>query len=944
MASSLSASPFSCLSFSNQTCTGEIKRIPSVDVASVSCSTISSLESHGNADALSAYQVKEPNCSPSTIGQFYSILQRCIQDNDTVKGEEIYSKILESEYNTHSFLGCHLIRMFTVFRDLEKANEVFYGLEEPNVYAWSAIIAAHASLGCSEHAIAMYSVMKSSGFEPDGHVFVAVLQACASLKSLSDGILIHDDIVEAGISSSVHVNNTLIDMYVKCGSFGDASVLFNKMPERDIVTWNAMIGGFSGTGDVQGAFYIFRSMSQEKFQPDPVSCICCLSACSNSAAGERGKELHAYIIAHGFDRDAQVVLALIDMYIACGYLDDVRAMFDKEEKDVMTIEFISSAYFLHGHYEEVIELLENVQREGIRCTAKTFINSLRACASLEDIDKGWVIHSNIVECGLELDKYICNTLVDFYGKCGKLDDAKAVFDRLQFQDVVSWSALISALVAHEDFMDGLDVFREMEENGIKPNEVTFTCALKACSGLAGIGDGLKHGRWIHNLVVGEGFEQNTIIGGSLVDMYTKCGDLEGASVVFLKLLDQDVVIWSAMISGYAQNGLGQEALQFFKEMQRMDIEPTPYTITAVLKACSAVSALGQGRQIHMHAVHKGLEFENIVGSALIDMYARCGSLEDACSVFDGLQSPDIVCWGTMITSFAQHNDYESAVRCFQDMEKHGHFPNAVIFTCLLTACCHANRVQEGCQHFRSIREHYGLLPTSEHYCSMVELLGHGCFFDEAEDLIESIPFESNIVGWISLLASCRRHGYLELGKRCFQHAVRISPGYSTEYRLMESLYDDAGLSDYADQIEELRISANAWKKPAKAFIEIDNNVHGFIVGDKTHPHNHDIYTKVDELSNKIKNVGDDLPKMEPAREKENTRNPMIHSEKLAIAFGLISTPEGSTIRVSKNLRVCSDCHSAAKAISKVERRDIIITDAYQIHHFHDGECSCVNSW
>eukprot|EP00250_Pteridium_aquilinum_P033753 c6215_g1_i1 orf=1531-2520(-) len=329
------------------------------------------------------------------------------------------------------------------------------------------------------------------------------------------------------------------------------------------------------------------------------------------------------------------------------------------------------------------------------------------------------------------------------------------------------------------------------------------------------------------------------------------------------------------------------------------------------------------------------------------MYAKCGSLKDACVVFGNLQNRDIVTWGTMMAGFAQHNDYMSALECFQNMEEDGQLPNDVIFTCLLAACRHANRLEEGCHHFKSMREQYGVVPALEHYYSLVELLGHGGRFDEAEDLIESVPYQSNIVGWISLLASCRRHGNVNLGKRCFERAVRLKPGYSSGYTLMSNLYSGAGLLDDAKSIEELRISANAWKKPAKAFIEVHNHVHSFIVADKSHPCSDDIYAKLKCLAGEIRNEGycpsiNLVPDLGSDKDKKDAL--LVHSEKLAIAFGLISTPEGSTIRLSKNLRVCADCHSAAKAISKVEKREIIITDAYQIHHFQNGACSCVNFW
>lgn len=850
---------------------------------------------------------------------------------------------MESGLISDPFLGSYLIRMFTVFGDLWEANEVFEGLSHRTVYSWSAIIAAHTSLGCSERAVELYFELRASNLEPDGHIFVAALQACAFSESLSSGILVHNDIIETGLDSQLFVANTLIDMYAKCGSLRDACIVFRRLPERDCVTWNAMIGGFGQHGHVQEAHHTFTCMSREGFQPDIISFTCCLIACSNGADLEQGKEMQTDIVMYGLDTDLKVHTALIDMFVKCGCLRDARAVFDKGRQDVGAYEFMTMTYFQHGHDHDVCELVQEMQEKGMVPTLKTFICLLRACSLIGNLDQGWKIHSDIIESGFEGDTFVGNTLVDLYGKCCSLEDAQVVFNRLQFQDVVSWSALISGYAMHKQSEQGIRILQEMQREGMEPNEITFSGVLKACSGTAILNDGSKQGRWVHSLIVGGGFEQNEILGSALIDMYAKGGDLDDACMVFEKLPQQDVVTWSALITGFTLHGYGQEALQSFKALQRKGIESISSVLVGVLKACSLVAAVEQARQIHGYIICRGLELsENAIGSALIDTYARCGSLLDACEIFGSLQNRDIITWGSMMASFSQHNDYRSAVKCFEDMQEEGLLPNDVIFTCLLTACSHANQLEEGCQHFKSMREHHDLLPALEHYYSLVELLGRGGRFDEAEDLMESVPYQSNIVGWTSLLASCWRHSNVKFGERCFHHAIQINPAYSSEYVLMRNLYSKAGMLDDARNIEDLRIKANAWKKPAKAFIEIEDDVHSFVVADKSHPRSEEIYAKLKYLTDKVKSKGYDSVLDLESKDDEDFES--VHSEKLAIAFGLISTPEGSTIRLSKNLRVCADCHSTAKAISNIEMRNIIITDAYQTHHFQDGECSCINFW
>lgn len=311
-------------------------------------------------------------------------------------------------------------------------------------------------------------------------------------------------------------------------------------------------------------------------------------------------------------------------------------------------------------------------------------------------------------------------------------------------------------------------------------------------------------------------------------------------------------------------------------------------------------------------------------------------------LFDRLPQRNVVTWSAMIAGYAQHSNYNLALHYFEDMQRVGLKPNAVTYLSLLSACSHMHLVKEGCLHLKLMREDHGITPALQHYNSMADLLGRaGCVL-EAEDLLESVPFRPDIVGWTSLLGSCSTQGNVKVGRRCFDR-ILMEGGCSSAYLLMSNIYTHAGMWEDAEKIEEMRIRANAWKKPAKAFIEIENQVHAFTVGDSSHPQSDDIYAKLKILHVQMKEQGY-RPRvglfLEPKLDGEKEDALCGHCEKLAIAFGLLSAPAGTTIRVAKNLRVCADCHDAAKIISKIEMREIIVSDAYSIHHFKDGACCC----
>mgnify|MGYP000167336378 FL=1 len=296
-----------------------------------------------------------------------------------------------------------------------------------------------------------------------------------------------------------------------------------------------------------------------------------------------------------------------------------------------------------------------------------------------------------------------------------------------------------------------------------------------------------------------------------------------------------------------------------------------------------------------------------------------------------------------MTGYAQMGDYVVVLDCFERMQKEGLQPDEVSFLSLLIACSQKGMVDEGCVNFKLMRDKYGFTPSIMHYNTMVDMLGHARCLNEVEDLLETIPFPGNLIGWTSLLTSCKTHSNVEMGRRSFDNFSVMDCGNATGYVLMENIYSQVGMLKEAEEIGELRKYANVWKKPGKAFIEIGDQIHDFIVGDKTHPESHAIYAKLESLNLKMKEEGH-KPHVDLVMNKlsDDDKESALcgHCEKLAIAFGLISTPQGSTIRVSKNLRMCADCHDTTKMISKLEMREIIVVDAYCIHNFQEGLCSC----
>lgn len=681
-------------------------------------------------------------CASTNV--FYRLLQGCVNRKDLRAGREVQGLIAKAGFEASSFLGSHLIRMFAACGSLFEANQVFIKLMRKDVFTWSAIISAHTKSGKSDDAIKLYDEMKQSTVKPDKCVFVAVLKACTCATALTKGKIIHADIIESGLELDVFVGSTLVDMHAKCGSLDDARKVFDKLPERVLVTWNAMIAG----------------------------------------------------------------------------------------------------YALHSCSEEAIELFQQMQHQGLLPNNVTFVSTLKACSVMAPLNQCKWIHVHIIECGLEADTFVGNALITFYAKHRNLKDSCTAFDKISQQDVVTWSSLIAAYVQHGHDMEAIELLQQMFQEGVEPNEVTFLNILRACS----LKGALNQVMLIHFYIVDRGFEADVCIASSLIDMYTRCGNMEDAYTLFKKCPKRDLIMWNSMISSCAQHGYHKKALRLFQQMPHNGREPDHVTYVSILKACYNTADRELVRLVHACIIEDGFEGNAVVGSNLIYMYASCGSLMDSCRVFDKLLKQNIVTWNAMITGYTLHNRYERALQCLQGMQQEGLNPNDTTFLCLLTLCSHIDLMEEGIYFLKSMREDYGLTPQLEHYSCIVDLLGHAGRLGEAENLLQTMPYRPNCIGWRSLLHHCKTYGNVEQGRRCFDNVVSMGHLSASEYMLMSKIYAGSGMWEDAGKIQDLRHCACIWKEPGMAFISVGRKMYDFIAGGGKEPESDVINGKLCRLS------------------------------------------------------------------------------------------------
>ncbi|XP_010279636.1 PREDICTED: pentatricopeptide repeat-containing protein At1g08070, chloroplastic-like [Nelumbo nucifera] len=663
-----------------------------------------------------------------------------------------------------------------------------------------------------------------------------------------------------------------------------------------------------------------------------------LDSCKNM---REFKQIHARIIKEeNPSYDVSFATAkLVSFYAVSpnGNIDYAKAVFDQLQNPTTficnsLIRGLSSSKSPH----EAIIFYQKMLNQGFKPNNFTFPFVIKACTEMSMNQNGTLIHTHVIRSGLESDYYICSSLIHMYANGKDLEAAKQLFDKCSDRDVVSWNSMIDGYAKCGNMELALSVFERMVCKDI----VSWNTMI---NGFAILGN-IKEARRLFD----EMPEKNVVSWNSMLAGYVKCGDVEGARRIFHEMPQRDVVSWNAMLACYAQTGRSNEALTLFDEMRVAGIKPTEATMVSLLSAAAHLGALEQGAHLHAYINKQKIKINTILGTALVDMYAKCGSISHAKHIFNLIEFKDVLAWNTIIAGMALHGQFLEAYQLFIEMLEEGVRPDDITFVAVLTACSHAGMVEEGQNLLACMNNTYGIDPKVEHYGCVIDLLARAGLVEKAIELIETMPMEANANAWGALLGGCRIHGNVEVGERVGKRLINLQPHHSGRYVLLSNIYAAAKRWDDARKVRNQMKTKGVVKLPGVSMIELKGIVHQFVSGDQSHPESDHIYNKLSEICTVLKNVIGYSPDTQQVlfdiEEEEKEYAISIHSEKLAIAFGFLHLGPRDTIRVVKNLRVCRDCHSLTKQISKVYDREIIVRDRNRFHIFSDGKCSCMDYW
>ncbi|CAN8233108.1 unnamed protein product [Cochlearia groenlandica] len=683
-----------------------------------------------------------------------------------------------------------------------------------------------------------------------------------------------------------------------------------------------------------------------------------LKLCANTNNLRLGESIHSHLIVTNQSSRPQDLFqtnSLINLYGKCRETVIARKVFDTmPERNVVSFSAMMKGYQDTLFDSEVLKLFKNMGScsSGQSLLPNEYIATLvfKSCSSLKRLEEGKQCHGCFIKHGLLSHDYVRNTLVYMYSSCSdKGEEAIRVLDELESIDLSAFSSALSGYLDNGLLKEALYVLRKLANEDFVLNNVTFMSCLRLCSCLKELG----LAKQIHNQMVRVGFDCYDEAKGGLINMYGKCGNALYARRVFDNAhcdRDRNIVLCTSIMDAYFQDKSFEEALNLFAKTEA----PNEYTFAISLNSIAELSLLKHGDLVHGLALKSGFKSHVMVGNALVNMYAKSGSIEDSRKTFSEMGLKDVVTWNTMICGFSHHGLGKEALESFENMTveaaEAGECPNRITFIGVLQACSHAGFVNKGLYFFNKVMKEHRVEPDLRHYTCVVGLLSRAGLFDEAEKFMRtsSSHIEWDVVAWRTLLNACYVRRNYELGKKVAEFAIERHPNDPGMYVLLSNIHAKSREWESVAKVRSLMKTRHVKKEPGVSWISIRNRTHVFLAEENQHPEITLIYTKVKEILSKIKHLGysPDVSGgvCHDIEEEQREDNLCYHSEKLAVAYGLLKTPENSPLYVTKNLRICDDCHVAVKLISKLTNRLIVVRDANRFHHFRDGECSCCDYW
>lgn len=737
------------------------------------------------------------------------LLQGCVYERNLSLGKQIHSHIIKKGQSLvkNGYIETKLVVFYAKCDQLDVASSLFGRVDDKNVFSWAAIIGLYCRMGFFENALLGFCEMVENGFEADNFVVPNVLKACGGLLSIEFGKGVHGYAVKMGFEECVFVASSLVDMYGKCAALEDARKVFDSMPERNVVTWNSMMVSYAQNGMYEEAICVFCDMRTEGIQPTVVTMVSFFSATANLCAIEEGKQGHSIAILNGLDVGNILGTSLVNLYSKTGLIKEAEKVFGKmPKKDVVAWNLVVSCYLQNKEIEKTINLCRDMLLKGLKFDSVSLTLITTCAGDSENLKLGKEVHSQCIRNNLVFDVLVASSIVDMYAKCNKIHDARRVFSSVRAKDLVLWNTLLAAYAELGSSGETLRLFYQMQLEGVPPNVVSWNSVILA---------------------------------------FLRNGQVKEAMVSFSEMesfgIEANLITHTILITGLVQNGFVDEAITIFQEMQEKGIKPNSVSIVGILSACKNRASLQLGKAIHGYVCRHEMQMNVVLATSMVDMYAKCGNINQAKRVFDMISIKELSLYNTMISGYALHGCTSEALDLFKQLKNEGIEPDSITFTNVLSLCRHSGLITEGLETFVNMITVHGLTPSMEHYGCVASLLSK-CGNVEAFRLVQNMPFkpDSHILG--SLLVSCREHNETDLAKYLTENLAKIEPNNSGNYIALSNTYAANGMWDEVSSLRSLMREKGMKKSPGCSWVQIGKEVHVFVANDSSNAQSEAIYS------------------------------------------------------------------------------------------------------
>lgn len=683
----------------------------------------------------------------------------------------------------------------------------------------------------------LFNGLRLSGLCPDEFSLSSLVKACGGLHQHQ---LAHGLSLKMGLLSNGFVVSGLVDGYAKFGHVASAEKCFKEFYLPDSVVWTAMVSGFILNGELEKGREVFVQMRGLGLELNEFTLTTVLGLLSDVSEGE---QVFGLSLKMGLSSGCSIHLnnALMNMYSRLGGKSDAIKVFDEmTDPDVVSwTERIATAY----DPAEAFELFKLVLSTSMEVNEYMLINVLSAMGEPKLLKPGKQIQGLCQKAGYLQVVCVNNAFIHMYGKCGEMVAARHIFDQMLRGDSISWNSLIAGYAENGLVKQALEVFTQMRDCSLQPNRYTFASILEAAAN----SNSREQVMQIHSYMMKVGFLLDDSMLACLIAAYGKCSMVCESKRVYSDISQINGLHLNVMAATLVRAGCHTYALKLFQTGWSLNQKVDCTTLSIVLKACGALTDLEFGRNIHSLALKSGMSQDNFVESAVIDVYCKCGTVDEAAKTFSNVSKNNLAAWNAMVMGYAQHGRYHEVFELFNKMSQLGIQHDEITYLGVLKSCCHAGLVNEACSYLSSMFELHGVVPCIQHYACMIDLFSRVGLLEDAKRTIDQMPNTPDAQVWQILLSGCNIHGNVDLGEVAAKKLIELQPENESAYVLLSNLYASAGQWNAVGNLRRIMKEKIICKEPGSSWIQVRGSVHYFFARDTSHPESKEIYMKLHQL-------------------------------------------------------------------------------------------------